>query len=416
MKFKQSFINHANFKLLLVSMALCCFNLTISAQESSFKKTTDRLKGKKDLIDIFGPIFIKKKMETGRSSLTVSDKKFYFSLLPSSAGVPGGGTAFITSTNISYYLGDRRTTKLSSINITPYTNFKDRYGISFRSNIWLKNNSWNLLGDFRLLVYPQNSWGLGSNTSINNESLISYNYSRFYEAALKKVAPNFFAGIGLSYDHHSNINVIGDSSFYHTLKPFYDSLEATSYSTGLTFHLQYDSRDNTNNPEDGYYASARYRFNPKLFCNTGNWDEWLFDVRKYFPLANKKHEVLGFWSYWWVVGGSYIPYLDLPSTMWDSYARSSRGFQQGRYKSDKEIYLEAEYRKDITDNGLWGFVIFANVQSFSEFKTNQYKYWHPSIGAGLRVKFNKFSKTNIVLDYAFSKEYHTYYLSISEAF
>jgi outer membrane protein assembly factor BamA len=386
------------------------------AQVQTQNNFNDSLKGKKDIIDIVGPIFLSKDASKGRSELNISNKKFYFSLLPSSAGIPGGGTAFITTTNISYYLGDKKTTKLSSINITPYTNFIDRYGISFRSNIWLKNNSWNLLGDFRLLVYPQNSWGLGGSTQKGNEVLINYNYSRFYESALKKIAPNVFAGIGISYDHHSHIKAEGDSSFYNSIKPYYDTLEATSYSTGITFNLQFDSRDNTTNPERGFFASAKYRFNPVIFCNTGSWTEWFFDVRKYLPLSNKSHEVLAFWSFWWVTHGSYIPYLDLPSTMWDSYARSGRGFMQGRYKSDKELYLEAEYRRDLTANGLLGLVLFANLQSFSEFNTTQYKYWHPAIGSGLRVKFNKFSKTNIVLDYAFSKEYSTYYINISETF
>jgi outer membrane protein assembly factor BamA len=348
--------------------------------------------------------------------LKAANKKFYISLLPSSAGIPGGGTAFITSTNISYYLGDRKTTTLSSINITPYTNFKDRYGISFRSNIWLRNNSWNLLGDFRLLVYPQNSWGLGGNTPEQNETIINYNYARFYESALKKVAPNLFAGVGINYDHHSHISVKGDSSFNASLKPYYDSLTSTTYSTGINFTLQYDSRDNTSNPEGGYFASAKFRFNPVLFCNTGNWHEWFLDFRKYITLSNMNHEVLAFWSYWWAIGGPNTPYLDLPSTMWDSYTRSGRGFNQGRYRSDKQIYLEAEYRRDLTANGLLGFVLFSNVQSFSEFKTNQYIYWHPAIGGGLRIKLNKYSKTNIVLDYAFSKEYKTYYINISEAF
>jgi hypothetical protein len=37
-------------------------------------------------------------------------------------------------------------------------------------------------------------------------------------------------------------------------------------------------------------------------------------------------------------------------------------------------------------------------------------------GGGLRLKLNKFSRTNIVLDYAFSNGYQTYYLNIGETF
>jgi outer membrane protein assembly factor BamA len=408
---QQKFLNFIVLLFILLSGIENSF-----AQDSKVAKVVDSLPGKKDIIDYIAPFFYKKNAAPGYRELKAADRKFYIALLPSSSGIPGGGTAFITSTNISYYLGDRKTTTLSSINITPYTNFKDRYGISFRSNIWLKNNSWNLLGDFRLLVYPQTSWGLGGNTPKQNETLINYHYSRFYESALKKVAPFLFAGIGINYDHHSHISENGDSSFKASLKPYYDTLPATTYSTGINFTLQYDSRENTSNPEGGYFASAKYRFNPTLFCNTGSWHEWFLDFRKYQTLSKTHHQVLAFWSYWWSVGGTNIPYLDLPSTMWDSYSRSGRGFNQGRYKSDKQIYLEAEYRSDLTENGLLGFVVFSNVQSFSEFKTNQYIYWHPAIGAGLRIKLNKYSKTNIVFDYAMSKEYKTYYINISETF
>lgn len=387
-----------------------------TAQDSLRTKSLDSITTQRDIVDILAPLVYKKNASPRIREVKAANKKFYLSLFPSSTDIPGGGTAFITSTNISYYLGDRKTTTLSSVNITPYTNFVDRYGISFRSNVWLKNNSWNLLGDFRLLVYPQNSWGLGSNTPKSNETLINYNYARFYESALKKIAPNLFAGIGINYDHHSHIKAMGDSTFFATLKPYYDSLEATTYSTGINFTLQYDSRDNTSNPEAGYFASARYRINPSFFCNTGSWSEWFFDYRKYVPLSKKVHEVLGFWSYWWIMKGDYIPYLDLPSTMWDSYTRSARGFNQGRYRSDKEIYLEVEYRRDLTKNGLLGFVVFANMQTFSEFKTNRYLYFHPAVGTGLRLKLNKYAKTNIVLDYAVSKEYSTYYVNISETF
>jgi hypothetical protein len=174
--------------------------------------------------------------------------------------------------------------------------------------------------------------------------------------------------------------------------------------------------DNTSNPEGGFFASVKYRFNAILFCNTGSWNKWFFDMRKYQTLSKVNHQVLAFWSFWWTVGGSNIPYLDLPGTIWVAYTRSGRGFNQGGYSSDKQLYLEAEYRSDLRKNGLLGFVLFSNIQSFSEFKTNNYVYWHPAFGTGLRIKLNKYSKTNIVLDYAISKEYKTYFVNISETF
>jgi len=61
-------------------------------------------------------------------------------------------------------------------------------------------------------------------------------------------------------------------------------------------------------------------------------------------------------------------------------------------------------------------VLFSNVNSVSEQNTNRFVYWHPAGGAGLRVKFNKKSDTNIGVDYGFSKNYSALLINLGEAF
>jgi len=60
------------------------------------------------------------------------------------------------------------------------------------------------------------------------------------------------------------------------------------------------------------------------------------------------------------------PYLDLPSTGWDTYSNTGRGFIQGRYRRKNMVYLEAEYRFKVSKSGLLGGVVFANAQSLTE--------------------------------------------------
>ena len=67
------------------------------------------------------------------------------------------------------------------------------------------------------------------------------------------------------------------------------------------------------------------------------------------------------------------------------------------------VYLEAEYRVRFTKNGLWGGVIFANAESLSEFGSNKFEHVAPAVGAGLRIKLNKSSNTNVSIDYGFGK-------------
>jgi len=78
--------------------------------------------------------------------------------------------------------------------------------------------------------------------------------------------------------------------------------------------------------------------------------------------------------------------------------------------------METEYRRDITANGLLGFVVFANLNSVTEPGTRQFAYVHPAVGTGLRIKFNKLTRTNMCIDYGVSKGYSAVYFSLGEAF
>jgi hypothetical protein len=80
------------------------------------------------------------------------------------------------------------------------------------------------------------------------------------------------------------------------------------------------------------------------------------------------------------------------------------------------FYLETEYRKDITKDGLFGFVVFANLNTVTEQVSHQFAYIHPAGGGGLRIKFNKHSGSNIGIDYGMSKGYHAIYFNLGETF
>jgi len=65
------------------------------------------------------------------------------------------------------------------------------------------------------------------------------------------------------------------------------------------------------------------------------------------------------------------------------------------------LYVESELRFNLTKNNLLGAAVFANAQSYSEWTTNKFEKILPGVGAGLRLKFNKHSRTNLAVDYAF---------------
>jgi len=376
-------------------------------------KKTDTLR-QVDLIDIGKSLFrIRPKVIR-----TQGDKKVYFSILPISSTVPGGsGRALVTSTTAGTYLGPRATTNLTSLTFAPYWNFGNRFGLPLRNSIWFPGNTWTIQGDIRFLRYPQYTWGLGSSHDYADQTLVDYNYIRFYQSALKRIRPYLFAGIGYDLDFHSNIHSDNANTDLAQFTNYRYGTAGSSFSSGITLNLLYDTRNNSINPLPGAYANIVYRVNPTFLGSNNSWSSVYIDLRKYVPLNPAKpiqQNTLAFWSYLWSSFGN-TPYLDLPSIGWDPYNRSGRGIDQNRYRGKTLFYFESEYRRDITENGLFGFVVFANVNTVSGSGT-LFTSWHPAAGPGLRIKFNKGSGTNLGVDYGFSKGYNSILLNLGEAF
>jgi len=126
--------------------------------------------------------------------------------------------------------------------------------------------------------------------------------------------------------------------------------------------------------------------------------------------------MLALWAYYWTTLSQGTPYLNLPTIGMDPYQRSGRGIEQNRYRGESLVYFETEYRCDITADGLFGFVAFANVNAASQVDNRKLTYWNPAAGAGLRVKFNKKSGTNIGFDYGRSHNYSAFMVNLGEAF
>lgn len=397
----------------------CFFPAILFAQDASNmipkQSTVKDTSRQTDLIDIAKELFhinpAKPRMQ--------GEEKVYFSILPIPGAVPGGaGRALITSTTAGSYFGPQSTTNLSTATFAPYWNLHDRFGIPLRSSIWLKDNTWNIQGDIRLLVYPQYTWGLGSSPICSNKVLVADNYIRFYQSALKRITPYFFAGGGYNLDYRNSIKSNDSTVDLKQFTGYRYGTGGNSVSSGINLSLLYDTRNNLINPLPGSYVNIVYRVNPVFLGSNNTWHSLYADVRKYLPLnpANKNQQnMLAFWSYFWTVFDSNAPYLDLPSIGWDAYNRSGEGIDQNRYRGKSLLYFESEYRRDITANGLLGFVVFANINSVSGSGT-LFTSWHPAAGAGLRVKFNKASRTNIGIDCGFSKGYKAVILNLGEAF
>jgi hypothetical protein len=364
-------------------------------------------------MDVVDLLFAKKKRKA--ASEYRSNKKFHFSLLPAAVNVPGGGKAVITAINATFYAGDPAVTNLSNVYLIPYTNFVDRYGLYLRPNIWFSRNKFNLIADWRIAHFPQYSWGLGGDSPELDRSLIDSDYLRLYQTGLFKIFNNWFAGMGYYLDHHYNIDETEYLGEGHLSR--YGETVGTTTSSGFTINVVYDSRTNAINPMRGAYLNLSLRRNEEWLGSTYSNSSLFIDGRKYVRLSATYDHIFALRSYYWTVLQGQTPYLDLPSTNWaPTTGISSRGFQTGRYRSNAMIYLEAEQRFQVTNNGLLGLVAFLNISSASEFDTQQFKTWQAAGGFGVRIKMNKYSDANIAVDLGFSHDYWGVWLNNGEMF
>jgi len=346
------------------------------------------------------------------------NKKLYFTFLPF-GNVPGGnGRVLISSITVETYFGPKKTTNQSNATFAPYWDFGNKFGLPIRNSIWLPNNTYTIQGDTRLLRYPQTTWGLGTRNKNNESLLVDYNYIRFYQSILKRFSPYFYGGLGYDLDFRSYIHSDNKNIDLQQFAHYSNGTGGSSVSSGITFNLLYDTRNNVTNPIPGSYANIVYRVNPTFLGSDNYWSSLNIDVRKYIALNPEKHlqqNTLAFWSFLWTSFNGNVPYLDLPSIGWDNYNRSGRGFDQNRFRGKTLFYVETEYRRDITNNGLLGFVVFSNINTVSGSGT-LFTAWHPAVGTGLRVKFYKGSGTNFCMDYGISKGYGFLQFSLGEAF
>ena len=308
--------------------------------------------------------------------------------------------AAILSGNIAFYSSKTTSKKLSVINASPTYTQNKQFTFPLQLNIWLKGDKYNLIGDWRYMKYPQSTFGLGSDKGLDMEDPMNYKYIRIYQYLLKKITAHFSAGLGYNLDYHWNITEEGVAGVPVSDYAGYGA-SFRSVSSGPSLSFVYDSRKNPINASQGIFGSLVLRDNVKWMGSHTNWQSVITDFRKYVHLPAQSKNVLAFWNYNWIILHGKPPYLDLPSTGWDSFNNTGRGFIQGRFRGNVMLYGESEYRFRITSNGLLGGVAFINAQSFSGAPSYALQRVQVGKGIGLRIKLNKKSNTNIAIDYGF---------------
>jgi hypothetical protein len=385
-------------------------------QKQSIRDSTKNQKfvPQADLVDVFNNCF--NLSPSTKSAGIKPGEKPVFTLFPAIGYTLQTRFAVILSSNVVFYTSPKPDSRLSVINISPTYSVNKQFIFPVLMNIWLKDDKYNLIGDWRYMKYPQSTFGLGSNSPLSYENPMDFEYLRIYQFLTKKIIKSFTAGFGYTLDYHWNISEEGLSSGSVSDYSKYGT-SSQSASSGIALMLVHDSRKNPVNPKQGDNVQIVFRDNLKFLGSNSNWQSLLVNACKYIPLNKKQTQTLAFWNYDWIVLNGKLPYLDLPSTGWDNTYNTGRGFIQGRFRGNVMLYFETEYRFGLTRNGVLGGVLFSNVETVSGAPSQKLQSLQPGYGLGLRVKLNKKSNTNLAVDYGFGTSgMRGFFVNLGEVF
>jgi hypothetical protein len=303
-------------------------------------------------------------------------------------------------------------------------------------NLFTAGNQWNLQGNLVVAktVTPDFGFGIGRGLKGGSPAdsvladpthtayVIHSIYYNFREKVYKNVARNLFLGAGLSLEIRRKIqrpdtaNNATPSSVYNNRYGF----PQDHYSAnGFLFNVEYITRDNPNRAYKGIYADVGFRLNQTWIGSTRNSAQVTTDFRKYFSLSDAYPEmVLAVWNWGSYLVGGAIPYFELPGTARDGTFRSGRGYTSQYFKGTQFNDTEGEFRFPIMTNKFLSGVVFGNLQTGNDAHGTQlFQVFQPGYGGGLRVLFNKATRTNLALDYAWGVFGNKgFFLNLNESF
>lgn len=193
-----------------------------------------------------------------------------------------------------------------------------------------QNDSWRYLGVLGAASVNLDFYGLGGFGTNNSDYSLGYNLdgAGTVQDLRRRIGDSKWL-MGLRYMYTATV-----VSFDKDHPEFMDDKEMRSNNGGLAIVANFDSRDNTLSPGDGYQAEFRYYFYDEAFGGENKYQLGVFDFTAYWKLTEEWgtaarlmiKDISGdppFYS---------VPYVDI------------RGVPKMRYQGDTAISSEAELR------------------------------------------------------------------------
>ncbi|GAB2695532.1 BamA/TamA family outer membrane protein [Mucilaginibacter koreensis] len=342
-----------------------------------------------------------------------STKHSSFFLLPVFSSAPETGVELGASALYSFYTDTlHQGTRVS--NIFAYGTFttKSQQRLSLSTNYWTPANRYHYTASIKYTNFPNNFYGIGSNTALADKDPISEKRLLVNLEAEKRFGNYIYAGFvagGSDYRYHNK----QAGGIFETNPLVEDRNGGSLLFIGPS--LTFDNRNNNTYTTRGIHVNGYLNLMQGLFNNNAYRGGFLnIEYTQFFPLAKR-----------WVLGtdiqsqnlvGGQSPFYLLPSLGNDEMMR---GYYNGRFRDRNLIAGQAELRYRLSDRlGLDGFVgmgtVFRNSFNLDDLK--------PNYGGGIRYFFDVEKGLTLRLDYGIGEKrpgenrISGFYFSLGEAF
>lgn len=333
-----------------------------------------------------------------------------FLVYPTVAYAPETSWEFGLSSLYVFYAKRDTTNRLSEINGFTFFTLENQYGLWFDHALYSPGSKWISLGRLRFQSFPLLYFGTGPDSPPEHIARIDAKQIQIKERVLRKVGRNLFFGGEMDFQRLSSVEFTTATS--EAIEKPLGSEGSTNLAFGLG--LVYDDRHNVLNVRKGLFSELAFLRYDNAWGSSHSFSSIISDTRLYRPMNRRDVlavQLLGQFNF------GDTPFNQLALMGGESIMR---GYYLGRYRDNKQVAAQVEYRFLPLPLGFskrFGAAVFASTGTvFNQFKTLSLNDLVFSGGGGIR--FLLFPKKDIYtrLDVAFTREQPGFYIFIGEAF
>lgn len=314
-------------------------------------------------------------------------------------GIGGGGQIFFHN-HLNIY-----NSRLSNMLATVMYTTKKQLMIDVMPKIYFLNGEIFLDGLFRYRIFPNNFWGIGSETSEDDLEVYNMKTNLLQAALLFRIPPSLSFGVEYMIEEDDMIEVEENGKLAS------DSIAGADGArlTGLSFIFNLDSRTNDYSPKRGTYFKLKAGFSSQVMGATASYNKYIFDFRKYFPLTY--NSVLAAQAYFENTFGD-IPFQAMAML---GGSERMRGYYKGRFMDKHTYSLQAEYRFWLSMRVI--VAAFAAMGEVGNVPSSFFQHPRFSYGGGIRYQPLRNTPTYLRLDFGFGQDGQSgVYFGVNEAF